>query len=143
MARPGPLTLVDGKKGSAYSDGSFQGFEFNDMDVVIDLGQAKEIEKVSVTALQDIRAWIFFPERVEFSVSPDGEKFNSVGVIGTVNEFDRKDGSFIKEYAVTLEKQTARFVRVRAKNMGWCPSWHSGYEYKGKAWVFADEIVIR
>jgi len=34
----------------------------------------------------------------------------------------------------------ARYVRVRATNVGTCPTWHPGAG--GKAWVFADEIVI-
>jgi len=24
-----------------------------------------------------------------------------------------------------------------------CPPWHIGFEYHGKAWLFADEIVVR
>jgi hexosaminidase len=34
----------------------------------------------------------------------------------------------------------ARFVRVRARNVGICPSWHPGAGEK--CWVFIDEIVV-
>jgi hypothetical protein len=135
--------MVDGARGATYFDTYFQGFEFNDMDVVIDLGGKKSIREVRVTMLQDIRAWIFFPEYVEFFVSHDGANFEHVGVVQTVNENERTDGTFLKDYAVTLENRVANFVRVRAKNVGMCPSWHIGFEYKGKAWVFADEIIVR
>ncbi|MBP1678451.1 MAG: hypothetical protein H6Q29_362, partial [Bacteroidetes bacterium] len=138
----GPLNMVDGARGATYFDGHFQGFELNDMDVVVDLGGKKEIREISVTMLQDIRTWIFFPEYVEFSVSHDGANFEPVGAVKTVNENERKDGVFLKDYSVVLEKRSANFVRVHAKNVGMCPPWHIGYEYKGKAWVFADEIVI-
>jgi len=138
----GPLNMVDGAHGETYFDTYFQGFEFNDMDVVVDLGGRKEIQEVRVTMLQDIRAWIFFPEYVEFFVSHDGANFERVGEVRTANEDERRDGVFLKEYAVRLEKSTVNFVRVKAKNVGMCPPWHVGFEYKGKAWVFADEIVV-
>jgi hypothetical protein len=134
--------MVDGARGATYFDTYFQGFEFNDMDVVIDLGGRRAIHDVRVTMLQDIRAWIFFPEHVEFFVSHDGANFERVGDVRTVNENEKKDGTFLKEYAVTLENGSANFVRVRAKNAGLCPPWHIGYEYRGKAWVFADEIIV-
>jgi hypothetical protein len=139
----GPLNMVDGAHGATYFDGYFQGFEYNDMDVVVDLGGKKEIQEIRVTMLQDIRTWILLPEYVEFFVSHDGANFEPVGRIQTVNEDERKDGTFLKEYAVTMEKRPVNFVRVHAKNIGMCPPWHIGYEYKGKAWVFADEVVIR
>jgi hypothetical protein len=139
----GPLTLVDGRHGSTYADGFFQGFEFNDMDVVVSLGGEKEIQGVSVTMLQDIRSWIFYPETVAFSVSADGTRFEDVGLVTTVNDHERMDGSYTKEYAVSFPKRTAGFVRVHARNTGMCPPWHIGYIYKGKAWLFADEISIR
>ena len=139
----GPLSLVDGVHGAVYSDSYFQGFEFNDMDVVINLGEKKSIREVRVTMLQDIRSWIFFPEYVEFSVSHDGANFERVGSVRTVNEHERMDGTFLKNYAVTLEPTQTTFVKVKARNVGMCPAWHPGFAYKGKAWVFADEIVIR
>jgi hypothetical protein len=139
----GQLNMVDGMRGATYFDGYFQGFEFNDMDIVVDLGGKKDVREIRVTMLQDIRTWIFFPEYVEFSVSHDGANFEPVGAVETVNENERKDGVFLKDYSVVLEKRSANFVRVHAKNVGMCPPWHIGYEYKGKAWVFADEIVVR
>ena len=139
----GPLNMVDGEHGATYFDGYFQGFEFNDMDVVVDLGGKKDIREIRVTMLQDIRTWILLPEYVEFFVSHDGANFEPVGTVTTVNENERKDGVFLKDYSVTMEKRSANFVRVHAKNVGMCPPWHIGYEYRGKAWVFADEIVVR
>ncbi|MEO2186507.1 MAG: hypothetical protein ABGX30_08015, partial [bacterium] len=36
---------------------------------------------------------------------------------------------------------TGRFVRVQAINRKICPDWYDGAG--GKAWIFADEIVIQ
>jgi hypothetical protein len=138
----GPLNLVDGHRGAAYFDTYFQGFEFNDMDVVVDLGGKKTIHDVRVGMLQDIRAWVFFPEYVEFYASHDGANFEKLATVPTVNENEKKDGVFLKEYSLALDNKTANFIRVKAKNPGMCPPWHIGYEYKGKAWIFADEIGI-
>jgi hypothetical protein len=138
----GALNMVDGARGATYFDTYFQGFEFNDLDAVVDLGGKKEIGEISMTALQDIRAWIFFPRYVEFFISHDGANFEPVGTVQTVSDSERTDGTFLKTYTVTLDRRSANFVRVRAKNMGMCPPWHIGFEYNGKAWIFADEITV-
>ena len=41
---------------------------------------------------------------------------------------------------VKLDRVPARFVRVRAKNIGVCPAWHPGNG--GAAWIFVDEIQV-
>ena len=139
----GALNLVDGKRGSSYADGSFQGFEFHDMDVILNLGGAREIGSVTASMLQDIRSWILLPEYVAVSVSVDGARFDPVGEVRVVNEHDRKDGVFSVEYTASFPKRMAAFVRVHAKNVGMCPPWHVGHEYKGKAWLFCDEVVVK
>jgi len=111
------------------------------MDIILDLEGEREVSGVSVSLLQDIKAWIFYPEKVEFSISHDGANFEKMGEVVTVNEFDRREGSFKKDYEVRFDKRATNFVK--AKNIGMCPPWHAGYENKGKAWLFADEIVIR
>jgi hypothetical protein len=39
-----------------------------------------------------------------------------------------------------MEMENATHIRVVAKNIGTCPDWHQGAG--GKAWIFADEIII-
>jgi hypothetical protein len=41
-----------------------------------------------------------------------------------------------------LNNIKARYIKVNAINRGFCPAWHKGAEYKGKAWIFADEIEV-
>lgn len=139
----GVLNLVDGKRGSTYADGAFQGFEFNDMEVVLNLGGPQEISSVTASMLQDIRSWILRPEHVSISVSLDGVRFDPVGEIRVTDQNERKDGVFPVEYTASFAKRQAAFIRVYAKNIGMCPPWHLGYEYKGKAWLFCDEIIVQ
>ncbi|MGQ1788237.1 hypothetical protein [Saccharicrinis sp. GN24d3] len=35
----------------------------------------------------------------------------------------------------------ARYIKIKAKSVGQCPDWHPGKG--GKAWLFAEEIVIK
>ena len=43
---------------------------------------------------------------------------------------------------ITLEvgRVEGRYVRLTARNIGRCPSWHPGAG--GKAWIFTDEILV-
>jgi len=47
---------------------------------------------------------------------------------------------FIKPFSQNLSDLPARYVKVKAKNVGTCPTWHPGAG--GKAWIFVDELVI-
>jgi hexosaminidase len=109
------------------------------MDVVIDLQQPTEINKISVGALQNAGAWIFFPKKVEFFVSADGTTFQKVGEV--VTYVDPLSGEKqLKEYTVSLHAVTAGFVKVVAQNIGKAPKGHQGAGDNG--WLFIDEIAV-
>ena len=136
----GEYTLVNGVRGSTnHSDGEWQGWEGTNMDVVIDLQQPTEISKISVGALQNAGAWIFFPKKVEFFVSADGTKFQKVGEV--VTDVDPlSGGKQLKEYTVSLQAVTASFIKVVAQNIGKAPKGHQGAGDNG--WLFIDEIAV-
>ncbi|HTX88219.1 MAG TPA: family 20 glycosylhydrolase [Bacteroidales bacterium] len=136
----GDGALTDGLKGTAdYREGNWQGFLGNDMDVVIDLGKMQPVHSVAVTFLQNSKDWIFFPDSVVFSLSPDGRKFHSINDYG--NDSPKKsDRPQIKPYSQLFPDTPARYVRVRAKNTGVCPPWHEGAGQP--CWLFCDEIVV-
>ncbi|HCC69731.1 MAG TPA: beta-N-acetylhexosaminidase, partial [Bacteroidales bacterium] len=135
------LTLVNGIKGSlSFADGQWQGFEGKDMDITIDLGEVQNISSVSVSFLSSVGSWVFLPEYVLFQVSDDGETFFDLGKI--VNDMSPKEQDReIKEFAYSGEPQEVRFVRVLGKSIKECPAWHAGAG--DKAWIFADEVIIR
>lgn len=137
----GDIALTNGIKGTKnHSDGNWQGFRGDDLEAIIDLGKAIDVEKISVSFLQDIGSWVFLPASVEFAVSEDGDNFK----VATTLENDisqKQEGTFLKEFAVALDNAQARYVRVKAKSIGVCPPWHAGAG--GKVWLFCDEIVIQ
>ncbi|HTY36733.1 MAG TPA: beta-galactosidase GalA [Bacteroidota bacterium] len=136
----GTSALVDGIHGSAdFKDGFWQGFEKNDLDVVIDLGIPTPVSRISSTYLQDIESWIFLPTSVEYFVSNDGTNFTLLSRLK--NEVPQnREGSFTTPFTVSANPQTVRYVRVVAKNVGTIPTWHRSSGEK--AWLFVDEVVV-
>ena len=136
----GRYGLVDGLTGTAdFRDGLWQGFEKSDLEVTIDLGDTLELREIRSGFLQDPRSWIFFPRNVEYSLSLDGESFHIAATVPN----DMSDSTAVssrKSFGKTLFRTPARFVRVKAGNIGQCPPWHPGRG--GDAWLFVDEIIV-
>ena len=135
----GPNTLVDGKNGSTkYDDGNWLCFEGNDFEAVIDLVDRKPINEVRVSFLQSHNSWIFFPLSVEVYISDDNINFVPAGIaFGSIPTAYESDS--IIAYNIT-NSSTGRYIKIKAKNVGLCPSWHKGK--KGKAWLMVDEIEV-
>jgi hypothetical protein len=132
--------LIDGRRGNTdFRLGAWQGYEGNDLDAVIDLGSIKSVQRVALGCLQDNNSWIFFPKNVEFSFSADGLTFGQAVTVDN-NVSPKEEAVQIKEFSSEPAAVSARYVRVRAKNLGVCPEWHKGAG--SKAWLFVDEIAL-
>ncbi len=136
----GVAALVDGLSGStAFTDGLWQGFEGQDLIATLDLGSLQPVHRLRAGFLQETNSWIFLPTFVEWSISRDGTNYRSVAA------FDHPTPAgtsrvYIQEDRAELAGVQARYIRLRARNVGYCPAWHPGSG--GKAWIFADEIVV-
>ncbi len=137
----GENALTNSLRGSLnHADGFWQGFEGNDLEVIIDLGTEMDINSFSAGFMQSPGSWIFFPLSVEFAISSDGSAFTLAGEVD--NPISPKERErMIHDFLMVTDPLQARFVKVTAKNMGICPNWHAGAG--GKAWIFADEITIQ
>lgn len=136
----GEYTLVNAVHGTTnHADGEWQGWEGQNMDVILDLQQATDVSKISVGSLQNSGAWIFFPKKVEFFVSADGAKFQKVGEVVTDVDPLAKDKQ-LKEYMVNFASVKAGFVKVVATSLGKAPKGHQGAG--DNAWLFIDEIAV-
>jgi hypothetical protein len=139
-AANGAQSLVDNERGSSeFQDGNWLGFEQDDCEAVIDLHSAKQITRVAVGCLQSQGSWIFFPKSIDVAVSDNGTDFKPVGRLDT-GEPKRDEEPLSRDFVIPLDSLAARFVKIRAANVGVCPPWHAGAG--GKAWVFVDEIKI-
>jgi predicted alpha-1,2-mannosidase len=132
--------LIDGIRGTLnFASGEWQGYQDQDFIAVIDLKRETEIKKLGGGFLQDARPWIWMPTRIEFEVSADGENFRKVAEIKTdVAPEDMKPQ--IKDYFQEIAPVKARYVRVKAFNLGKIPAWHPGAGFD--AFIFVDEIFI-
>ncbi len=137
----GDYGMVDGIRGSNnFRDGSWQGYEYSDLNAVIDLGNEKELNAIEARFLQNNNSWIFMPVAVEFALSMDGQFFETIHI--AKNDVSPKTTeAILKDFKTEMNGRKARFVRVHAKNRGTCPDWHPGAG--GKSWIFLDEIVIK
>jgi len=132
--------LVDGLRGAPNHDVNWQGFEAQDLEAVVDLGEEQSISMIGAGFLQKPAYWIFFPIEITFAISADGDEFERVAWFRppqatTVDDFA------IETFTRDVTGRKARYVRVRAKTIGACPSWHSGAG--GDAWIFTDEIIVK
>ena len=136
----GDAALVDGLRGKTdFRLGHWQGYEGNDLEAVVDLGSVKRVQRVAIGCLQDNNAWIFLPERVTFAFSDDGEHFSNEAVVANPVS-PKEEAPTIHAFEKQFPELRARYIRVTAKSIGVCPAWHKGAG--GKAWLFADEILI-
>lgn len=136
----GPFALIDGQSGSLrLDDGNWQGFEGDNLEVIIDRLESSSIEAIEAGFLQDQRAWVFLPRRVEIAVSKDGKRYQPLATL----RFPLAPDGEVRRETISARPETpveARFIRLRARNTGTCPSWHAGRG--GKAWIFIDEIKV-
>jgi hypothetical protein len=136
----GDNALIDRVRGGDnFRTGMWQGFQGTDLEAVVDLGRTRKVKSVAAGFLQETGSWIFLPESVEFAVSKDGTKYETVAVLTHAIPQDL-EGSVTRDFLKTGINKKVRFIRMRAKNIGICPEWHPGAGHP--AWIFADEIMV-
>jgi len=136
----GDNALTDNRWGSTDpSDGTWQGFEGEDLDAVIDLGSPTEVRSIRAGFLEANGSWIFLPREVTFSIAGEDRVFETVATFALPIPEERQPPA-TRSVSTDLSGKTARYVRVVAKNIGILPEWHSGSG--GLAWLFADEIQV-
>lgn len=132
--------LVDGIRGNKnFAAGAWQGYQAQDFVVVIDLQRETEIKKLGGGFLQNARSWIWMPTHIEFETSDDNVNFRKVADIKTdIAPEDMKEQT--RDYTQNITPTKARYVRVKAYNLGKIPAWHPGAG--DDAYIFVDEIII-
>ena len=106
--------LIDGIRGTTnWRMGNWQGYQLNDPDVVIDMGKAAEISTITIGFLQDVRAWIVMPRKVEVSVSMDGKEYEKVSSAENILPIEDLQPQ-LKNVVADAGKKTCRFIKVKA-----------------------------
>ena len=97
---------------------------------------------MAVRCLQSTAVGIYLPAKVEVALSQDGKDFAAVAEAkGDVPP--EETGPLVRSVRVEIgpaKPQSARFVRVKARNVRTIPAGHPAAGEK--AWLFADEILV-
>jgi len=135
----GDTALIDGIVGGSDYKSLWQGYRKKDLNVVIDLGNETSVSSIGIGFLQSILHSILLPSQVSFAISNDGQDYSLVGEQSYQTREGIEDYQQ-KRFAVKFPKQTARYIRVQAKNLSELPKWHirPGQE----TFIFADEIIV-
>jgi alpha-mannosidase len=132
--------LIDLVRGG---DRAWQAFDKTDLDVVLDLGQVRTIESVMLSCRENHGSRIFLPVAVQISISSDDKDFRTV-VSRDYPAPDKAGPAGSRELAFDLKRAEARFVRVKAVNMGALPKWHPNAANPAQnALMSFDEIIVR
>lgn len=131
----GPQSLVDGLPGSARTADNWLGWEGQDMEAVVDLGEAQLVNSISLHFGNSRGQWIHAPAKVEVWFSYDGSAFTP---------YFEQAGISSDEATVKLDipvgEENIRYIKVIAHNAGEIPSGNPGAGHQ--AWLFADEIIV-
>jgi len=136
----GANALVDGLTGSDnFADGRWQGFQGQNVEVILDLGAKTEISKVGITCLQNSYSWILMPAGVKVYSSEDGINFNLIKEIQ--NPVDPKlEGAVIHNFSAGFSNTSVRYLKIVCVYPGDLPKWH--HAAGNQSFIFADEIVV-
>ena len=140
-ANEDPKVLTDGALGGNSFYSNWLGFEGNNLNAVVDLGELKEIKSLSMNFLQVTNHIVFFPVQVEFFYSDDNLKWKSLGKVSNKSDLSPKSKvNDIQTFSINVGELKARYIKVIADNMSKAPIWHHGADLP--SWIFADELII-
>jgi len=136
----GVLGLFDGLIGSSNpGNKQWMGFEGNDFEVTIDLGEVKPVKALALDVLQIPSECIYIPSAVEFYSSGDGKTFTLLNTYYP-GETDNSYPDGPEMLSRDFDNLHTQYIRVKAINSGSCPSAHPGEGQK--AWLFVSEVEI-
>ena len=136
-----PQVLTDGSLGGNSFYANWLGFEGNDMEAVIDLGEAEDISQVHTAFLKVTNHVVFFPEEVRIYHSTDNVNFHKLAAKETAYPLKRRDKvNDIEYFDFKFEPIQARYIKVSARSMKEAPEWHHAAGLP--SWIFCDEVII-
>lgn len=131
--------LTNGVQGADSYKVHWVGWENEDPQITLDLGEARAFKSVSIGSLWDPKSWILHPVRVTCMVSTDGITWEPAG--SEEVKGDQKKEEVTRNYVFTGDFKNKRYIRYYITGTKKLPSWHPSAG--GLSWVFLDEIVVK
>lgn len=132
--------LTDGLYGGTTYVESWVGWEGEDADFILDLGEEKTFTTIETDFLHQLGAWILLPAGGTYSVSTDNKNYHEFGSFRFAEDRDISV-KFVSGKATVSTPVKARYIKVFVQTIGNCPFWHYGVGYP--AWFFMDEITVK
>ena len=117
----------------------WQGFQKRHIDVIVDLGELMEVNRIKTNWWYDIDDWVFRPLEVSYEISSDGKTYDRVFQSTNINPENVYDKGILN-LTHDMENEKARYIRLKAKNQMVLPPWHRNA--RGGTWVFVDGIIV-
>jgi hypothetical protein len=131
--------LTDGVRGSHDYAFNWLTFAGQNLEVIIDLAEAKSVKRIE-SAYHQYAFWLtILPKKVEYFVSIDGKNFEQVADIVNTLPIDQYGGQQ-RDFIAEFEPRQARYIKVKAHTLGNTPEWHPGAGRQ--AIMRVDEIVV-
>ena len=127
-------------KDTNHNSGQWIGFNGQDMEAIIDLGQSESVEQVIFHTCIEKGSWIYDARNIDIAVSNDGEHWDTV-YQKELPALTEASPNQINEHRCTFTPRQARFVKVKATPEHSIPSWHTGAAGK-PAFLFVDELEV-
>ncbi len=140
-ANEDPQVLTDGSLGGNNFYANWLGFEGNDMEAVIDLGQDEKVSHMQTAFLKVINHIVFYPDQVEVSYSMDNKIFHRIASLNTEHPLQKEDKiNDIEIFDFQFAPVNARYFKIQAHSMKTAPEWHHASGLP--CWIFCDEVII-
>ncbi len=139
-ANENPMVLTDGALGGSSFYANWLGYEGNDLEVVLDLGETQTINTISMAFLQVTNHVVFFPTNVSYYGSNDTKNYTNLGTVTSPKPLTKTSKvNDIHYFDLKMKPQQFRYIKVKAKNTE-TPYWHHAAGLP--SWIFADEIIV-
>jgi hexosaminidase len=138
-ASGGKGALVNAVPGSdtRYSDDEWLGFDGNDFEAVIDLGEPIAVSEVTLRFFNAPGQWIYPPKQASVAISADGKTYEQA----IVRDISTASTEKIITTKVSLGVKSARYLKIKAQNLGTIPSGKPGAGHS--PWLFVDELMVK
>lgn len=137
----GPKGIIDGIHGDEnWRKGYWQGYQDQDFEATISFNENMAVGKITSSFLQDTRAWILMPTKVEYYLSTNGKDYELIATVGHKVEDNDYNVQLAKLTATLKSPIKATHLKVKAYNYGTLPTWHQGAGFE--AFIFVDEVEV-
>lgn len=140
-AAGGDSALVNGVLGGMnFNDGRWQGYQGQDVNIILDMKKVTDIREVGIRFLQNSYGWILLPKEVKVLFSDNGTDFHQVaGIQNTISP--ELHGTIIHEFAAHFADAKTRYIQVIGVYPGPLPVGHPGAG--SPSFMFSDEVIVK